>query len=41
MQNNFLTQGQFKKELVMSEVGGLGLTNHLLGFTFFSYGKDG
>lgn len=38
MQNNFLTQGQFTKSLVISEVGMMGITNHLVGFTLFAGG---
>jgi hypothetical protein len=38
MQNNYLTKGQFTKELVITEVGLLGATNHVLGFTVFAYG---
>lgn len=38
MQNNFLSQGEFTKELVVSEVGLMGATNHLLGFALFAYG---
>ena len=38
MQNNFLTQGQFSKQLLISEVGVLGVTNHLMGFMLFAYG---
>lgn len=38
MQNNFLTQGQFTKSLVISEVGMMGITNHLVGFTLFACG---
>ena len=38
MQNNFPTRGQFSKQLVITEVNGLGIENHLLGFTLFSYG---
>lgn len=39
MQNNFPTQGQFTKSLVISEVGLLGITNHLVGFTLFACGN--
>lgn len=39
MQNNFLTQGAFSKKLLVTEVGGLGVANHLIGFSLFSYGK--
>jgi hypothetical protein len=39
MQNNFPTQGKFSKEVVITEVGILGVTNHLMGFTMFAYGK--
>ena len=38
MQNNLPTRGQFTKQLVITEVNGLGIENHLLGFTLFSYG---
>ena len=38
MQNNLPTNGQFIKELVISEVGALGLGNHLAGFALFSWG---
>lgn len=38
MQNNFPTQGAFSKQLLITEVGGLGVANHLIGFTLFSYG---
>lgn len=39
MQNNFLSQGQFSKSLVISEVGILGITNHVAGFTLFACGS--
>lgn len=39
MRNNLLTQGQFSKWLVISEVGVLGLTNHLVGFSLFACGR--
>lgn len=39
MQNNYLTQGEFTKKLLITEVGLLGSTNHVLGFTAFAYGK--
>lgn len=39
MQNNFLTKGQFTKEVLISEAGVLGITNHLVGFCLFAYGK--
>ena len=39
MQNNFLTQGQFSKYLVISETGIMGITNHLVGFTLFACGN--
>lgn len=38
MQNNFPTKGQFTKEVLISEVGVLGVTNHLVGFCLFAYG---
>lgn len=38
MQNNYLTKGQFVKELLITEVGTLGTTNHVLGFAVFAYG---
>lgn len=40
MQNNYLTQGEFTKKLVITEVGLLGATNHVLGFTAFAYGTS-
>ncbi len=38
MQNNYPTKGSFTKELLITEVGLLGTTNHILGFTAFAYG---
>jgi len=38
MQNNFLTQGFFTKQLLITEVGGLGVANNIMGFSLFSYG---
>ena len=38
MQNNFLTQGVFTKQLLITEVGGLGVANNIMGFSLFSYG---
>jgi hypothetical protein len=38
MQNNYLTKGKFSKELIITEVGVLGATNHVLGFSVFAYG---
>jgi hypothetical protein len=38
MENNYLTKGQFQKELLITEVGLLGATNHVLGFAVFAYG---
>ena len=40
MQNNYLTKGEFSKQLIISEVGMLGTTNHILGFTLFAYGRN-
>jgi hypothetical protein len=40
MQNNYATKGQFTKELVITEVGLLGATNHVLGFAVFAYGTS-
>lgn len=40
MQNNFPTKGQFSKSVLVTEVGALGITNHLVGFTLFAYGKN-
>jgi len=39
VQNNHGSQGQLTKELIVTEVGLLGVTNQVLGFTLFSYGN--
>ncbi len=39
LQNNYLTQGSFNKELLVSEVNLLGTTSHVLGFALFAYGN--
>lgn len=38
VKNSYPTNGEFTKELFISEVNSLGVTNHLLGFTIFAYG---
>lgn len=40
IENNYATQGEFTKDILVSEVGLLGTTNHLLGFIVFIVGKD-
>jgi hypothetical protein len=40
MQNNFLTQNIFNKQLVVTEIGLLGMTNHFIGFSLFSFGRS-
>lgn len=38
IKNSYPTQGEFTKQLLISEVNSLGITNHLLGFAIFAYG---
>ena len=38
LKNNYPTNGEFTKQVIVSEVNSLGVTNHLLGFTLFAYG---
>lgn len=38
VKNNFPTANEFSKQIMISEVNSLGVTNHLLGFTLFAYG---
>lgn len=38
VKNSFPTHGEFTKQIMISEVNNLGVTNHLLGFALFAYG---
>ena len=38
IKNSYPTNGEFTKQVILSEVNSLGVTNHLLGFALFAYG---
>ena len=38
VRNSYLTNDEFVKTVIVTDISNLGMTNHLLGFCIFAYG---